>query len=160
MFNQPQAENTGGQYFKPAEHKDSLVLFHIVTEAGSEFDQMAQKERQYRVVEFSDLDGDCVTYTAKVTHGGIVSKLPANATMILGRIEQVKTSNGYLAWVLSPYTPADAEKAKAWINAGKPTKVDPFAKLAADAADLDITPQMLAQLKRLQMTKDDDDPKF
>lgn len=148
MFNQPTNE-TNGLWFKPAQHKDHLVLFETVIDGGTEFDQMSGKDREYRNVKFYDLDGEAVLLEAKVTHAGIVKKLAVGSGMILGRVEQVKTSNGYLAWVLSAFTPKDAEQAKAWIDAGKPSKVDPFAQIERDAENAGVTPEMLAALKRL-----------
>ena len=156
MFNQPQSESSG-LWFKPADHKNNLILFETVIEGGREFDQMANAEREYRLVSFVDLDGEQTPITAKVSHRGIVQKLPLNGTNILGRIEQVKTSNGYLAWVLQPYKPEDAAKAKAWIGAGRPSKVDPMAALDREANALGITPEMLAAMKRLQAA---DNPQF
>lgn len=157
MFNQP-ANDSNSLWFKPANHKDHLVLFETVIDGGTEFDQMSGKDREYRNVKYYDLDSEAVLIEAKVTHGGIVKKLAVGSGMILGRIEQVKTSNGYLAWVLSAYTPEDEAQAKAWINAGKPSKVDPMAKLERDAETAGVTPEMLAALKRLSATGDD--PKF
>lgn len=159
MFNQPQAESSG-LWFKPAEHKDNLVLFETVKGGGKEFDQMANAEREYRDVTVIDLDGDCAPTDVRVSHKGIVQKLPIGGGNILGRIEQVKTSNGYLAWVLSPFKPEDAAKAKAWIDAGRPSKVDPFKQLEAEAASLGVTAEMLAAMKRLQAVDKGDEPKF
>lgn len=156
MFNQPQAESSG-LWFKPAEHKGSLILFESVLGGGKEFDQMANAEREYRVVSFIDLDGNCQPTEAKVSHKGIVQKLPLNGTNILGRIEQVKTSNGYLAWVLSAFKPEDAAQAKAWIDAGRPAKNEPMTALDNEAQSLGITPEMLAAMKRLQAA---DKPQF
>jgi hypothetical protein len=156
MFNQPQ-EQTGGLWFKPANHKGNLILFESVIEGGREFDQMANAEREYRVVSYIDLDGEGTVLQAKVSHKGIVQKLPLGATNILGRIEQVKTSNGYLAWVLSPFKPEDAAKAKAWIDAGRPSNVDPMAQLEREAESLGVTTEMLAAMKRLQAA---DKPQF
>lgn len=156
MFNQPATE-TSGLWFKPAEHKGHLILFETVLEGGKEFDQMANAEREYRVVSYIDLDNDCTPTTVKVSHKGLVQKLPLNGTNILGRIDQVKTSNGYLAWVLQPFKPEDAEKAKAWIDAGRPSKVDPMKQLDDEAQSLGITAEMLAAMKRLQAA---DKPQF
>lgn len=152
MFNQPQSENSG-TWFKPKDHDGSLILFETVIEGGREFDQMANAEREYRLVTFVDLDSDCTPYTVKVTHKGIVAKLPLGATNILGRIEQIKTSNGYLAWVLSPHKPEDAAQAKAWIDGGRKPAVDPFGTSQAD--ELGLTAEQLATMKRLGMIKDD-----
>lgn len=155
-FNQPvEAGNTdGGGYFKPANHDGSLILFETVIEAGREFDQMANTEREFRVVSYVDLDADRTPRTAKVTHIGLVKKLPVGATNILGRIEKVKTANGYQAWVLQPYKPEDATQAKAWIDGGRKPQADPFA--VGEAEDAGVTPEMLAQLKRLGMLKTDE----
>lgn len=157
MFNQP-AETTAseGGYFKPANHDGNLILFESVIAEGREFDQMANAEREYRVVSYIDLDGDCTARQGKVTNIGLVKKLPVNGTNILGRIGKVKTSSGYNAWVLEPYKPEDAAQAKAWIDGGRKPQTDPFAGGEADAAG--VTPQMLAQLKRLGMIKDETIP--
>lgn len=156
MFNQPATESNG-LWFKPAEHANHLILFETVISGGTEFDQMANKEREYRIVKYFDLDGEAVEVEAKVTHAGIVRKLPVNGGMILGRIEQTKTSNGYMAWVLSAFKPSDAEQAKKWIDSGRPSKVDPSAALDREAEKLGVTPDMLAALKRMTAN---DEPKF
>lgn len=158
-FNQPAEAGTdnGGGYFKPAQHEGSLVLFESVIEAGREFDQMANIERDTRTVVVVDLDGNCTPRTVKVTHGGIVKKLPVGATNILGRIEKVKTSNGYQAWVLQPYKAEDAAQAKAWIDGGRKPQVDAIGDVEREADALGVSPQMLAALKRMT---GNDDPKF
>lgn len=157
MFNQPaETSATEGGYFKPANHDGNLILFESVIAEGREFDQMANAEREYRVVSYIDLDGDCTPRQGKVTNIGLVKKLPVNGTNILGRISKVKTASGYNAWVLEPYKPEDAAQAKAWIDGGRKPQADPFAGGEADAAG--VTPQMLAQLKRLGMIKDDTVP--
>lgn len=151
MFNQPSEPTTSGGYFKPAEHDNNLILFESVIESGTEFDQMTNSDREFRIVSFVNLDTETAPARAKVTHSGLVRKLPVGATNILGRIEKVKTSNGYQAWVLQPFQPADEKKAKAWIDAGRPSKVDPFASDAKTAEEIGVTPEMLAQMKRLGM---------
>lgn len=154
MFNQPaEASATEGGYFKPANHDGSLILFESVIGEGREFDTMANTERDYRIVNYIDLDGDCTVRQGKVTHVGLVKKLPVNGTNILGRIGKVKTSSGYNAWVLEPYKPEDAAQAKAWIDGGRKPQADPFNASAADATG--VTPEMVAQLKRLGMIKED-----
>lgn len=157
MFNQPNAEesaSTGQLYFRPAEHENSLVLFENVIEGGREFDEMAGGEREFRVVTYVDLDADATPRKAKVTATVLVRRLPVGATNVLGRIVKAKAAKGF-AWVLEPHTPADATKAKAWLDGGRPAAVDPFAADAAKAQEMNITPQMLAELKRLGMIKDD-----
>lgn len=156
MFNQPveSGPSDGGGYFKPANHDGSLILFETVIEAGREFDQMANAEREFRVVTYVDLDADCTPRTVKVTNVGLVKKLPVGATNILGRIDKVKTAAGYNAWILQPYKPEDAAQAKAWIDGGRQAKVDPFATGEAEAAN--VTPEMIAQLRRLGMLKSDE----
>jgi len=151
MFNQPSEPAITGGYFKPAEHDNNLILFETVIEAGTEFDQMTNSDREFRIVSFVNLDTTGAPQKGKVTHTGLVRKLPVGATNILGRIEKVKTANGYMAWVLQPFQPADEAKAKAWLDAGRPSTADPFEQDAATAADIGVTPEMLAQLKRLGM---------
>lgn len=159
MFNQPQSDSHGS-YFPTKEFLGDLILFHKVIESGSEFDQMANKERQFRVVEYTNLDGDRDIHTAKVIHAGIVSKLPKDGTMILGRIGQAKTSAGYTAFVLEPYKPEDADKAKAWIQAGRQPSTNPGHQLEAEAKKLGVDLPTLMALKKLQATQIDDDPGF
>lgn len=160
MFNQPIEDNAssggGVLYFKPAENDGDLILFETVIEAGREFDQMANAEREFRIVTAINLDTDATPTTYKVTHGALVRKLPVGATMILGRIGKAKTSNGYNAWVLVPHTPADAAKAKTWLDSGRPAQHDPFAADAKKAEAAGLTPQQYAELKRLGMIKDEE----
>lgn len=157
MFNQPQSEASSGAYFPTKEYLGDLILFHTVIDAGSEFDQMANKDRQWRLVEYTNLDGDKQTHTAKVIHAGLVSKLPKGAQMVLGRIGQARTSNGYTAFVLEPYKPEDAAVAKAWFDAGKPASDNPGHLLEAEAKKLGVDVPTLLALKKLQAA---DDPGF
>ena len=156
MFNQPNAADEASSallYFRPAEHENSLVLFETVIEAGREFDEMAGAEREFRIVSYVDLDQDSTPRRAKVTATVLVRRLPVGATNVLGRIVKAKAAKGF-AWVIEPHTPADAAKAKAWLDGGRPAAVDPFAVDAAEAQRLQISPQQYAELKRLGMLKD------
>ena len=157
MFNQPTEDSTAGGvfYFKPADNDGDLLLIETVIEAGREFDQMTNSERDFRVVSLVNLDRDATPATVKVTQSALVRKLPAGQTMILGRLGKAKTSNGYNAWVLNPYTPADAAKAKAWLDGGRPAGVDPLAADAKKAEAAGLTPEQYAELKRLGMIKDE-----
>ena len=157
MFNQPQDTNTGtaGGYFRPADNDGDLILFETVIEAGREFDQMAGAEREFRVVTYVNIDRDCTPVTGKVTHIALVRKLPVGATNILGRIGKTKTSNGYNAWVLNPFQPADAVKAKAWIDGGRKPAIDPFAADERTANAAGVTAKQLAELRKLGLIPDD-----
>lgn len=161
MFNQPtnasDGDSGGVLYFKPAEHENALVLFESVIEAGKEFDEMAGAEREFRIVTFIDLDGDAKPTKAKVTATVLVRRLPVGSTNVLGRIVKAKAQKGF-AWVLEPHTAADAAKAKAWLDSGRPAAVDPFADDAAAAQKLGLSPQQYAELKRLGMIKDEPAP--
>jgi hypothetical protein len=163
MFNQPtdNGGTTGGGYFKPADNNNDLILFTVVKETGTEFDQMSGRDRDFVIVDYANLDRDAVIVEgAKVTHGALVRKLAVGATNILGRIGQTKTSNGYTAWVLNAHTPEDAAAATAWITGGKPAKVDPFASLEREAATIGVTVEQLLAIKKLGGTVDSDAPKF
>lgn len=162
MFNQPVDNNTGNSgYFKPADNNDDLILFTVVKETGTEFDQMSGRDRDFVIVDYVNLDRDAtVVESAKVTHGALVRKLAVGATNILGRIGQTKTANGYTAWVLNPHTPKDADEAKAWITGGKLAKVDPFASLEREAATIGVSVEQLLAIKKMGATVDSDTPKF
>lgn len=151
-FNQPtDTEATGGGYFKPADNNGDLILFLDVLSKGTEFDTMSNRDRDYVIVNYANLDRDAtVVEGAKVTHSALVRKLAVGASNILGRIGQAKTSNGYNAWVLNPHTEADAKEATTWLKAGQPAKVDPFASLEREAAALGLTVEQLAAVKKLQ----------
>ena len=159
MFNQPQSESNGS-YFPTKEYLGDLILFHKVLDSGTEFDQMANKDRQWRLVEYTNLDGDQDIHTAKVIHAGLVSKLPADGSMILGRIGQAKTSNGYTAFVLEPYKPDDAVKAEAWVKAGRKPSTNPGHQLEAEAKKLGVDVPTLLALKKMKAMEVSDDPGF
>ena len=151
-FNQPQdTGNANGGFFKPKDNDGDLVLFLNVWEKGVEFDQMSNRDREFVIVDYANLDRDAVVIEkAKVTHAALVRKLPVDATNILGRIGSSKTSNGYNAWVLAPHTDADAKKATAWLKAGKPSAPDPFANLEREAAKIGVTVDQLIEIKKMQ----------
>ena len=149
-FNQPVDTAGSGGYFKPADNNGDLILFTIVKSRGTEFDTMSNRDRDYVIVDYVNLDRDAtVVEDAKVTHAALVRKLAVDAVNILGRIGQAKTSNGYNAWVLNPHTDDDAKTATNWLKAGKPAAVDPFASLEREAAKLGITVEQLAAVKKL-----------
>jgi hypothetical protein len=151
-FNQPtDGESTGGGYFKPADNNGDLVLFTEVLSKGTEFDTMSNRDRDFVIVNYANLDRDAtIVEGAKVTHAALVRKLAVGATNILGRIGQAKTSNGYNAWVLNAHTEADAKQASTWIAEGKPAAVDPFASLEREASALGLSVEQLAAVKKLK----------
>mgnify|MGYP003327095985 CR=1 FL=1 len=159
MFNQPQSESNGS-YFPTKEYLGDLILFHKVLEAGSEFNQMAGKEVDYRIVEYTNLDGDQDIHTAKVANAYIVSKLPVDGSMILGRIGTAKTKNGYTAFILEPHKPEDVVKAEAWVKAGRKPSTNPGHQLEAEAKKLGVDVKTLLALKKLNATEVSDDPGF
>lgn len=155
MFNQPQSESSGS-YFPTKTFLGDLILFHKVLESGTEYDEMAGRERQWRIVEYTNLDTDRKTETAKVIHAGLTSKLPADAEMVLGRIGQARTKNGYTAFVLEPYKPEDASTAKAWLDGGRKAQADPFADDVKKADELNLSAEQIATMRRLGILKADE----
>lgn len=118
-FQQPA---TAGGYFKPADTLGHLVLFTAVHKVERAFDQLRGEEIDQAVVDVVDLDGDQqLEENMIVTHGGLVRRLPAGATMVLGRIGQFRTNRGNDMYVLDPYIEgADDARAQAWLDARPP----------------------------------------
>lgn len=117
------AQPSSGNFFKPAERQNHLILIVSVSEIGERFDNLAGRDKPYAVADIVDLDAQPPALERGVTlsHPGIVNKLGGahrNGEMVLGRIAQVPTEKGNPAWVLGPYTPGqDDVRASQWLTA-------------------------------------------
>lgn len=117
------AQPSSGNFFKPADHHNHLILIAAVTETGERFDSMYGKDKPYAIVDMVDLDAPNPQLERGVTmsHPGICNKLgnaARSGEMVLGRIQQAPTDKGNPAWVLGPYTPGqDDVRASQWLTA-------------------------------------------
>jgi hypothetical protein len=129
MFNQPQ---DNGGFFKPAQADGHLILIVKVHEIRKHYDTLRKEELDLAVADLVDLDGDArISERIALSHPGIVNRLSATATMVLGRIGQADTKSGHKAWVLDQFQAGvDDVRAAAWVNANGPT----FNQAAAPAA--------------------------
>lgn len=118
-FNQP---SSGGGFFESKNHIGHLVLItkvHDVYHNPSNVYQGKLQPRDEAKVDVVDLDGDQVLRERVImTHPGLVNKLVAGSTNVLGRIGQVPTKDGQNVFFnLDRYEDADVPRAQAWVNA-------------------------------------------
>lgn len=112
MFEQP---SEGGRFFKPADHKGSLILFTRVSAPETRFDSLRGHEIEQVTVDYVDFaDGELQT-SVLVTHKGIVNKIKGK-NMVLGRITTAETQAGKTAWVLGRFESKDEEVATEWVK--------------------------------------------
>lgn len=120
-FNQP---SSGGGFFKPKEALGHLVLFtkvHDIYYNPTNVYKGKSQPRDEAKVDMVDLDGDQAhRERVIVTHPGIVNRLTAGASNVLGRIGRVAMEgdgDDTFFWVLNPYEDSDVPKAQAWVQA-------------------------------------------
>ncbi|GAA0989183.1 hypothetical protein Q7689_11335 [Nocardiopsis tropica] len=121
QFSKPSVPAMGG-FFKPAEHAGHLILITQVYAIEDRFDQFKQREVPAATVDLVDLDevpGEGLREGVLVTHTGIVNRLHAGQSLVLGRIGKAITKSGFEAWVLEEYREDsdDAVRAQAWMEA-------------------------------------------
>ncbi len=132
QFSQP----SSGNFFKPADRVNHLIIVVHVTEIGERYDSLAGRDKPYAIADIVDLDAQPPALEQGVTlsHPGIVNKVTnAHRTgeMVLGRIGQVPTEKGNPAWVLGPYAQGqDDARASAWLTANP---INQFGQPAAPA---------------------------
>jgi hypothetical protein len=143
-FNAP---GGGGSWLKPADLNGHLIVVTKVHSLDTEhFDSF--KNGNVTKVEFDyvDLDdpGQQVVENALDTHSGIVGRLREFTgrpeALVLGRIVQVPTKSGNLAWIIEDCTgnPADVARAMQWLNAWR---AGSFAAPAPAPVAQTVTPQ-------------------
>lgn len=150
MFNQP---TSGGGFFKPAEHKEHLLLFTNIKKSERRYDELRKGDIDEFTVDVVDLDGDQVLReNVKVGHVGITNKLTVGAKNVLGRLGTVDTGKGNPAWILSNFSEADVPKAQAWVEAQKANQfAQPVATTAPAATASTATPAAAPQLDQAQI---------
>ena len=153
MFSQPA---TSSGFFKPADHSGHLILITLVHRFEQRYDEMKGEEITVAITNLVDLDFDMqLRENVIMSHPGIVNRLRATATNVLGRIGQTPTKKGHPAWVLNDATgnAADIATATAWVEKQNTnTFTQPAAAPAAAAAASVIDPTGLStdQLAALQ----------
>ncbi len=118
-FNQPAQ---GGGYFEPKNAVGHLVLItrvHEVYHNPSNVYAGKPQPRDEAKVDIVDLDGDQqLRERVIVTHPGLVNRLVAGSTNVLGRIGTVPTEKGNPAFVLDRFDEQqDVPRAQAWVQA-------------------------------------------
>lgn len=117
-FNQPTG---GGGFFATKDAVGHLVLItkvHEVYHNAANIYQGKLQPRDEAKVDIVDLDGDELLGEGMIlTHPGLVNKLRAGATNVLGRITQEPTKDGLNVYYnLSPYQDDDTLQAQMWIE--------------------------------------------
>ncbi|MEV2274060.1 hypothetical protein AB0I72_00610 [Nocardiopsis sp. NPDC049922] len=120
QFSKPTAPAMGG-FFKPAEHDGHLILITQVYAIEDRYDQFKGKEVPAATVDLVDLNDAAqeLREGVLVTHTGIVNRLSAGQSLVLGRIGKATTKSGFEAWVLEEYREDsdDVVRAQAWMEA-------------------------------------------
>lgn len=117
-FNQPTG---GGGFFATKNAVGHLVLItkvHDVYHNAANVYQGKLQPRDEAKVDIVDLDGDGLLGEGMIlTHPGLVNKLRAGASNVLGRITEEPTKDGSNTYYnLSPYQDDDPLQAQMWIE--------------------------------------------
>ena len=148
-FNQPAQ---GGGYFEAKDAVGHLVLITKVHEvyhnATNVFGGKPQPRDEAKV-DLVDLDGPGQEHRERiiVTHPGLVNRLVAGATNILGRVGQIPTDKGNPAFVLNGHEGTDVPRAQQWVQMFQSLQYQqpPVASVPAQAPQAAPVPQVAQQ---------------
>lgn len=128
--------SSASAWLKPAEVNGHLLVIANVVFVKTEFDQMRNGNVDIYKFDVADLNAGAGWETGvQSNHPGITNKLQNLAGRpALGRIGQVQTKGGFLAWTLAEPTEQDVAAATQWLAANPvPAVANPFAPVTAPA---------------------------
>ncbi len=110
---------SGGGYFKPAAHKDNLILVTKVYGIDQHYDTFKKDNVDRARVDVHDLTLGETYAGAYMTHVGLVNSIRdmRPGRPVLARVGQVDTGKGNPAWTLVRAKDGDADKARAFLAA-------------------------------------------